>query len=88
VEILIDPPDSLKHNAASAFGEEGVRFYGFFPSTESGGEDSDVFQSGNTFDGGAAGADFYYAAPAKEMIAEPIFVLATPTFNDYLKDVV
>jgi hypothetical protein len=35
-----------------------------------------------------AGADFYYAAPAKEMIAEPIFVLATPTFNDYLKDVV
>jgi len=47
-----------------------------------------VFQSGSTFDG-AAGADFYYAAaPAKEMIAEPIFVLATPTFNDYLKDVV
>ena len=47
-----------------------------------------MFQSGSTFDG-AAGADFYYAAaPAKEMIAEPIFVLATPTFNDYLKDVV
>jgi hypothetical protein len=32
-------------------------------------------------------ADFYYAVPTKEMIAEPIFVLATPTFNDYLKTV-